>query len=242
MTINNRSKAAIEAAKSSPNCPHCREPVGRPEMRAIRLDEGAVQGPAEEHGLSADAVRAVEFVDGAQAVDDDDGSSTSEGSVRAQNGAQNILRRRSEPCFCRIFATHASTDESLLRVVQTFPSGPPIVADSPAQKTEAAQAAELDTNNYRSRSAAFERLVRAWHGLAGHCPSSTRTADSRCHRNAARPRQCPHLWQAMRARNARSADVRGTRALRRVNEMLRERGKAVHAYFADADPVGSCPA
>ena len=81
------------AEARAPQGQHAREggaPVSG-DQAPVRPDEGALPWPAEEHGPPADAVRAVESVDGAQAVDGDDGSSPSEDSVRAQKRAQKPL-------------------------------------------------------------------------------------------------------------------------------------------------------
>src|SRR5262252_1519938 len=63
------------------------------DQAPVRPREGALPRATEEHGASADTVRAVESLDGAQAVDGDDGSSPSEGGVRVLKGASNRLPR-----------------------------------------------------------------------------------------------------------------------------------------------------
>ena len=89
-------RAKTRAAEArAPQGQHAREggaPVSG-DQAPVRPGEGALPWPAEEHGPSADAVRAVEPVDGAQAVDGDDGSSPSESSVGAQKAAETQLSR-----------------------------------------------------------------------------------------------------------------------------------------------------
>ena len=80
-----------EAAEGgAPQGQHARE-GGAPvpcHQAPVRLGEGPVPRAGQEHRARGYPVRAVEPVDGAKAVDGDDGSSASESSVRRGNGAE----------------------------------------------------------------------------------------------------------------------------------------------------------
>lgn len=61
------------------------------DQAPVRLDEGALSWLAEEHCASADAVRAIQPVDGTPAVDGDAGSSPCESGIGARIRAQTSL-------------------------------------------------------------------------------------------------------------------------------------------------------
>ena len=58
---------------------------------SVRLRDGALQGTGEEHRADPDAVRAIEFLDGAKTIAGNDGTVAPEGCVVQQKGCARGL-------------------------------------------------------------------------------------------------------------------------------------------------------
>ena len=65
----------------------------------VRICEGALSGPEEEHGTDHHAVCAVQLMDGAQQIDAGTGVSASENGVRALNSEKSLLKCLKTPGF-----------------------------------------------------------------------------------------------------------------------------------------------